>query len=589
MLFRSTVTGNTFILGTIVFQDNSGTKTFSDISIGTNGQWIVANPIDFGFKGNITLATGGKFQPNSGEYTLGGSSDQSIDNLSGYRIAVDKSSGIVSSTLPTITLSGLQLKSTNSGIFQAPATLAVVGDLSIHSGTFTNSSINSNLLVSGNITVNGGSVTWESNVTLNGSSNQTISGTAPFSNFTNLTINNSASGDAIIVSSPLTIDGILTLTDGIIQTDAINTITMGTSASLVATPSDACFINGPMTYAINTTGSITKTFPIGKSGKLHRADISIDQANTTYTTYTCEYTNSSAIGLHPLPISTGLKNVSGNGYWHVDKSPETLDPLTGNDASLVSASIKAYYITEDRVTDPAHLFVAKSQNINGTIEWKNIGGSVDEVGSTVTSSLFNAFCDLALASDCSCNSLPISLTKFSVKKKNSSVAVAWETMSETNNDYFTIERSVDGLMWETMYTCKGAGNSSVVNKYSFIDTDIESGILYYRLKQIDFNGDFTFSDIQSIEIIHSDFGFTVFPNPSTWKNVNIVISGKQNESIVLQITDNIGKTIYSGVIPLNTTIRRINVAELCELHPDVFYTVSIISDGKTISKKIAVQ
>ena len=584
-----TVNGLTTINGVITFADPTGTKTFNNIIIdGSLAAWVASVPINFTINGNVTVINGGLFSPGSGEYSLGGSSNQSIDKMSGFKLALNKTAGIVSSTLPSLTLTGLNLKPGNLGTFQAPATLSITGDLTINSGLFDvlPLPVVSNLLVSGNITVTGGTINWETNVTLKGTTNQLIAGTTSIPSFNNLIINNTASGDAIVLNNPISINNQLTLTDGIIKTDATNIILMNSSATLGGTPSDNSFINGPMRYSINTTGSLTKTFPVGKLGKMHKSEITVNQLNNSYTTYTCEYFNGSAISLHALPTTTGLKYVSNIGYWHIDKNPESLDITSGDDASLVSALIKLYYLSNDGVTDPSHLFVAKSHGPSG--DWKNVGGTGGDATS-ITSGTFKAFCDLCLASDSPVNPLPISLTKFDVQKKNEDVSITWETASETDNDFFTLERSTDGKTWESIFTCDGAGNSTTTNVYGFVDREVLSGIYYYRLKQTDVNGEFTYSEVKSIRISSSDLGFTVYPNPANYYCVNVVIKGKKDEQAIVQVTDNIGRIIYSGSVILSSNEKLFNLSEVCHLNPGVFYTISVISEGKTISKKVSVQ
>jgi len=559
------ITGNTTIGGTIVFEDNSGTKSFNRVQITSTGKWYSAVIEDFDLNGDFQIVSGGAFTPNTGTYTFGGDQDQTIDVPSGFNVSLNKTGGIVSSSLPTLYLSNIVLKSSNIGIFQAPA----------------------NLFVSGNITYNSGTLNWGNNVTLNGSTTQILNGKA-LPSFTNFTTNNTTTGDAIILNTPIIINGIFTLTDGIIKSDATNLITMGSSATIGGTPSDASFVDGPLSYTINSATKTTKKFPIGKQDKLRRVDIMIDQADATLNTYTCEYTRNSATDLHSLATGSGLTNVSSLGYWHISKTNETLD-TSGNDNSLDSASIILYYLSDDGVTDPSHLFVAKSRTIGSVTEWINVGGTAN--ASIVKSGLFHAFCDITLASDCSCNSLPISITEFTVQKKDVNVVVKWETASETNNDFFTVERSTDGKTWETVYTCKGAGNSTETNIYSFVDTEVEAGIIvYYRLKQTDYDGNSTYSKIQSIDIFSNSISeFTVYPNPSNPNNVNIIISSKEDK-VILQVTDNIGRSIYNGSIDMNkSTTRFFKLADVCELQPGLFYTISIISNGGTKSKKISVQ
>lgn len=95
--------------------------------------------------------------------------------------------------------------------------------------------------------------------------------------------------------------------------------------------------------------------------------------------------------------------------------------------------------------------------------------------------------------------LPISLLYFNGNIDLDGNKISWSTLSETNNDYFTIEKSKDGTYWEIIYIKPGAGNSSNQLYYSLIDRDVDKVINYYRLKQTDYDGKFEYSDIISID------------------------------------------------------------------------------------------
>jgi hypothetical protein len=115
---------------------------------------------------------------------------------------------------------------------------------------------------------------------------------------------------------------------------------------------------------------------------------------------------------------------------------------------------------------------------------------------------------------CSFAILPIELLSFEAEVVHGDVVCYWSTASETDNDYFTVERSIDGVEWEKVGTVDGAGTSLDVRNYSFWDHDPYPGVSYYRLQQTDFNGDFDHSELRAVEI-EEDFGFVVFPNPNS--------------------------------------------------------------------------
>ena len=362
---------------------------------------------------------------------------------------------------------------------------------------------------------------------------------------------------------------------------------MGDAATLSGISSNATFIDGPMTYSISSTNEVTKVYPIGKNNVLHKIEIIVDQIATSPTnTYTCEYTQGNANGLFAFPTTASPKaHVSSFGYWHVIKSNEVLDAV-GNDPHLEKASVKLYYLSNEGISDPSQLYVAKS---NGkTNLWMKIPIIANDP-SSITSTTFNGFCYMGVGSDCDCNALPISLTEFTVSKKSDDVLINWETASETNNELFTLERSKDGKNWKPVYSCHGAGTTTEKSIYSYVDNDDKTGLIYYRLKQTDVDGAYAYSSIRSIRFENDDLKFNVFPNPSTPENVTVWVSGIKNSDVILKVIDNIGREIYSGTIQMSDSNISLNLSNFCSLNAGVFYTITIISKDSTISRKISVQ
>lgn len=115
-------------------------------------------------------------------------------------------------------------------------------------------------------------------------------------------------------------------------------------------------------------------------------------------------------------------------------------------------------------------------------------------------------------------SLPIGLVSFEATAlDNNSVRLNWETSSEQDNDYFTIERSLSGADgWKEIAIVGGAGNSETPNYYSAMDNMPLSGVSYYRLKQTDYNGQIRIHEMESVYIDVAGMGdLVLFPNPAT--------------------------------------------------------------------------
>lgn len=110
---------------------------------------------------------------------------------------------------------------------------------------------------------------------------------------------------------------------------------------------------------------------------------------------------------------------------------------------------------------------------------------------------------------------PVDWLSFETQASDAGVKLLWSTASEENNKGFEVERSADAQNWEYLGFVEGAGSTTEIQEYDFVDAQPEMGFNYYRLKQIDFNGDFEYSDIREIALGVEAFSNTppVYPNP----------------------------------------------------------------------------
>lgn len=109
--------------------------------------------------------------------------------------------------------------------------------------------------------------------------------------------------------------------------------------------------------------------------------------------------------------------------------------------------------------------------------------------------------------------LPIELSIFEAELVEGAVELHWQTESELNNDFFEIQHSLSGNDWEVIATVDGAGNSTAALQYTYTDVHPEPGMHYYRLKQVDYNGTFTYSDVVPVVVQTAQAGW-IFPNPA---------------------------------------------------------------------------
>ncbi len=144
--------------------------------------------------------------------------------------------------------------------------------------------------------------------------------------------------------------------------------------------------------------------------------------------------------------------------------------------------------------------------------------------------------------------LPIELLDFNCSLNGTVVNIDWETASEINNDFFTIEKSIDGINFSPILTQKGAGNSNQVIQYFDIDKSPWLGINYYRLKQTDFDGTYSYSKIKSVNLTDlKEANISIFPNPAQSK-ITIQFNSLENEPCNYEIFDAFGQMVAHGIL-----------------------------------------
>ncbi len=145
--------------------------------------------------------------------------------------------------------------------------------------------------------------------------------------------------------------------------------------------------------------------------------------------------------------------------------------------------------------------------------------------------------------------LPVELTSFSAQTENKVVKLKWETATEINNYGFKLERSLDENTWIELGFLSGFGNSSVLREYSFVDeTIIQPGFYFYRLKQIDFNGNVNLSETITV-LLDSKSEFNLFqnyPNPFNPETI-ITFTIPENGRVKLDIYNMLGEHINTLV------------------------------------------
>jgi len=183
------------------------------------------------------------------------------------------------------------------------------------------------------------------------------------------------------------------------------------------------------------------------------------------------------------------------------------------------------------------------------------------ITSTSAPSLFNSFSTFTLGDKIGGgNVLPIGLLNFNATPDNTQVDLQWTTSMESNNNYFTVERSQDGSIFDSIARIGSQapdGNSSSPLDYAAVDRHPFMGLSYYRLKQTDLNGNPTYSTVVPVNFAHKQ-NFAVYPNPSKG---SIYVSGLDvnTTSMMTQWFDMSGKLLSQAIVPVQGGAAGMNV------------------------------
>lgn len=584
-----TTTGNLIFRGGI---DNSGTFTAGGATFNTNNQSVTgANNLSFANNVAITGAT--LTNSNTGSFTVtgtttltnGGFADNDNTNVTTFVGAVTQSGTSSFNTTTVTTPANLIFRNgitNNGGTFTAGAATfdtnnqAIAGNTAISFAntvtvpaitvTNNNTASVSFTRVPGEITLTGsGTWTQGNNSTLNYSgtsigittfnasntgntvnynsttSSQTIR--TPSSTYTNLSLNNtSGSSPHFTIGANLTVTGILTMTSG-------NTDLSGNSISLTSTASGALVHGLTAASGWMYGGSITRTrpgstlitvgtahslFPLGSSGNWRPFFAAQTSHANSAGTITVSHTNSTVTSNVVFPESITRRH---EAYWSVSSTGISAGPTFN-----LRAGGTSFGTIEAGAPGLADLRMCTDAGVVGT-HGAATGGPDYRVNRTAV-----AFASLAnnyhVASTDNVNSpLPVELINFKAQVVADGVQLSWATASESNNDFFTIERSASGEEFSSIGIINGKGTTNQRSSYLLTDPHPLNGRSYYRLKQTDFDGTFTYSSIISVTYDGpTAAGLRVYPNPFNGIEINIEVTGLEEvKNIPAVLYDELGR------------------------------------------------
>ncbi|HBG71777.1 MAG: hypothetical protein A2W93_06300 [Bacteroidetes bacterium GWF2_43_63] len=182
-------------------------------------------------------------------------------------------------------------------------------------------------------------------------------------------------------------------------------------------------------------------------------------------------------------------------------------------------------------------------NGNGTLNTAGTSGRIHEYSSTLEIGYaqrngLTSFSEFAIG--ITNGPLPVEIIELAALNKNNKITLSWTTATETNNDYFTIEKSINAEDWVSIETVDGAGNSNELVNYEFEDVEPMSGTSYYRLKQTDFDGKFEYFGPVTVNCNEGANGIIAYPNPA---QENVLVVGSQDVPANIYLCDLTGRII----------------------------------------------
>lgn len=373
----------------------------------------------------------------------------------------------------------------------------------------------------------------------------------------------------------LQVSGNLSFTNGLLLSDDADIATEYVEfldGSTYSGASNASHIDG----VVRKTGNDAFVFPVGTATLLRTVAISAPASLTDH--FTAFYDGTSPDPWYSIAsLDVGVDHVSDCEYWILNR--------TGGSSDVeVTLSWASNSCGIDNLCD---LIVSRwngtlwtSEGNGGVTGTFGSGSIVSGTGCSTPADVVN-FSPFTLGSISGNNPLPITLLSFDAKICGENVCLAWQTATERNNDFFTIEKSTNGINWEFVTNIDAAGNSQTILNYETMDQHPFSGLSYYRLMQTDYDGRSTYSAMDKVQFAYNgEAHFTIYPNPSSDK---VTIEGLPSELNQLKVYNSIGQDVTS-ILETTSPNPSVFLMDVSTLTPGVYVVKTTNNYGLIIKQ-----
>ncbi len=468
---------------------------------------------------------------------------------------------------------------TTLNLIVGDGTLSTIVNCEAATASFTNITINAlstlnftgNILIDGNFT-NNGTYTCSLTTMFNGNAIQTISGTS-VTTFANLSVNSTvaASGDILQLSQNIIISGNLDLNWGNIYTGSDTVIANGTVTKLAGHLS---WVNGNLRKQF-TAANLVNTFEVG-STLVYRPVVDTIANVTTGGYLTANNTFGSTN--HPSINSSNINPaIDVYTYW-------TLNP--GGGLVFTTSTLQFTYVAADIIGGASPpFFVVESYDRISWTQWTMSASFSPTTTTARTANVVNNMGGFIIGPVSLV--LPVELISFTAVANTDVVNTAWATASEINNNYFDVERSSNNTYFESVGNVKGAGTSTTIQNYYLTDAHPLDGISYYRLRQVDYNGKYSYSPIVSVRFGNHLTDIHIYTNPAD-NVIHLETSFSQTGNVSFEIFDALGKSVMSETRSV-TSGNNLLDCNISLLNKGVYYLRLTADDGATVHHGVFVK
>jgi len=367
-------------------------------------------------------------------------------------------------------------------------------------------------------------------VVITGDENVVVSAPPTF----NEIVVHSETGD-VTLASPVDVTTALTLTKGDIITTATNYLNAGSAT--ITGGGNTSHVQGTLKRTL--ANNVPADFPVGNGTILKK--VTITPPDVTSRVWTIDQVNS---GYSNMDVSGNIDHVSPSNYWDISPS-----------SSAANTVMELTWGTNPGIDEPDLSNIVLSHYNSTDGYWEEItttpngGPASGSVSGTVSN-----FSPFTLGSKSSGNVLPIDLISFTANCKDQFVEVDFSVASQQNNDYFLVEKSIDGNEWDELGTLQGENKSNNHKDYSILDFAPIEGMSYYRLTQVDFDGKFkVFSSIRnSCNSKETNLSIVVYPIPIINEfTFEISVDDYQGSDVFYNIINMQGAIVLAGSLELN--------------------------------------